>query len=126
MQADPQVLYRELNASPGSFIAALRFDLKWDNHKFVELCWALHDAAKQNRGEATVPRGVSQLFWYCGTFVPFWIEQRDFRVGQPAVDLARAMRLLRLLGNDWFGEGELSTDAEIGKELAAITQNRIS
>jgi hypothetical protein len=108
------------NVSTGTFIGVVRFGLRWDNEKFVCLCWAMHAAAKQRRGDSVLPRDLSQLFWYCGTFMPMWIDQSAFRVGQPAIDYDRALRVLKLLGNEWFGEGELVSDAEIANELEAI------
>jgi hypothetical protein len=64
---NPEVLARELNASPDSFIAGIRFDLRWDSAKFAELCEALQAATKRHAGSGELPRDLSQLFWYCGT-----------------------------------------------------------
>jgi len=47
---NPEVLARELNASPESFIAGIRFDLRWDSAKLSELCEVLQPATKQHAG----------------------------------------------------------------------------
>jgi hypothetical protein len=114
------VLERELNPVSGSFIAGIRFDLHWDPVKFAEMCQALHAISKAHIGSKELRRDVSQLFWYCGTFLPMWIEQRDFRVGQPHVDYDKAYSLLKRLGDGWFGDDCLLTDEEFARELAAV------
>jgi len=113
----------EHDAVVGSFTASFRFDLKWDNEKFIRLCWALHAATKHHRGVSTLPRDLSQVFWWCGTFVPLWVEQTDFRVGQPSIDYDEAKSLLRSLGHQWFGEGDPLGDAEIAKRLSAVSRS---
>jgi hypothetical protein len=126
MPSDPdadhaQLLTRELGASPGSFIAGLRFELRWDSAKFSQLCAALHAAAKTYAGNTTLPRDLSQLFWYCGTFLPRWLDQRDFRVGQPHVDYDKASALLKRLGDAWFGDDCLLNDSELAEALSAVS-----
>lgn len=117
-----EILLMEHDAAIGSFVASFRFHLKWDNEKFIRLCWALHQASKRHRGDSALPRDLSQSFWWCGTFVPFWIEQTDFRVGQRSIDYDKAKTLLRDLGDEWFGEGNPLTDAEIAERLAAVSR----
>jgi hypothetical protein len=114
------VLARELNASPGSFIAGVRFELRWDPAKFAELCEALQAAAKQHVGSSELPRDLSQLFWYCGTFIPMFVQQRDFTVGQSNVNYEKACSLLKRLGNAWFGDDCLLGDDEVAALLTAI------
>lgn len=105
------VLVRELTASPGSFIAAVRFELRWDSAKFSELCNALQAATKQYVGVSDLPRDLSQLFWYCGTFIPMWVQQRVFTVGQSNINYENARSLLMRLGNAWFADdGPLDDD----------------
>ena len=61
-----EVLAREWNASPGSFIAGVRFDLRWDSAKFSTLCEALQAATKEYAGRTELPRDLSQLFGIAG------------------------------------------------------------
>src|SRR4051812_21501225 len=117
---NPEVLARELNASPDSFVAGIRFDLRWDSAKFSELCEALQAATKQHAGSGELPRDLSQLFWYCGTFIPMWVQQRDFTVGQSHIDYDKACSLLKRLGNAWFADDNLLGDDEFVALLAAI------
>jgi hypothetical protein len=109
-----------VNASPGSFIAGVRNDLRWESTKFAELCEALHAATKQHVGSDNVPRDLSQLFWYCGTFIPMWVQQRVFTVGQSHVNYEKACALLKRLSNAWFGDECLLPDDELASALAAI------
>jgi hypothetical protein len=108
-----EVLSRELNASPGSFIAGVRFDLRWDSAKFSELCEALQTATKEYVGSSELPRDLSQLFWYCGTFIPMLVQQRDFIVGQSHINYEKACSLLKRLGNAWFADDSLIGDDEL-------------
>ncbi len=117
---EKSILKCEVDAAEGSFVATLRYNLRWDREKFVQLCEALHSAAKANVGKPELPRELSQLFWYCGTFLPMWLEQRDFRVGQPEVDHDRANKLLKALGNEWFGEDCLIDDDDFKSQLGGI------
>lgn len=119
-EQDQALLLNELAAAEGSFIASVRFDLRWNSKKFRRLCRAMHNAAKANAGSGDLPRGMSQLFWYCGTFLPAWFDQREFRVGQPHVDYGQVATILRTLGNEWFGEDCLSDDTEFERQLAGI------
>ena len=105
--------------TPGSFIAGVRFDLRWDSAKFSEFCEALHTATRQYAGRSELPRGLSQLFWYCGTFIPMFVRQRDFTVGQSHVNYEKACSLLERLGNAWFGDDSLLSDDELASKLAA-------
>jgi hypothetical protein len=115
-----EVLAREWNASPGSFIAGMRFDLRWDSAKFATLCEALQAATKEYAGRSDLPRDLSQLFWYCGTFIPMLVQQRDFTVGQSHVNYDKAFSLLKRLGDAWFADDSLLTDDELASKLAAI------
>ena len=115
-----EILARELNATPGSFIAGIRFDLRWDSTKFSELCEALQAATKQHVGSSDLPRDLSQLFWYCGTFIPMFVQQRDFTVGQSHVNYERACSLLKRLGDAWFCDDCLLGDDEFTSRLTAI------
>ncbi len=117
--SDVEVLSAEIDASQGSFIHLLRFELLWDHPKFIALCWAMHNAAKSKTKQSSLPRELSLLFWYCGTFVPEWIAQRDFRIGQPHIDYDRAIKVLRTLGNGWFGDDCVLADDEFARQLAA-------
>jgi hypothetical protein len=115
-----EVLSRELNAMPGSFISGVRFGLQWDSAKFSELCEALHAATKRRVRSSDLPRDLSQLFWYCGTFIPMWVQQRDFTVGQSHVNYEEACSLLKRLGDAWFADGNLFSDDELAGRLTAI------
>ena len=115
-----EVLTREWNASPGSFVACVRFDLRWDAAKFSALCEALQAATKEYVGRTDLPRDLSQLFWYCGTFIPIFVQQRNFTVGRPHVNYDKACSLLKRLGDAWFAEDNLLTDEELASKLAAI------
>ncbi|HEY2589064.1 MAG TPA: hypothetical protein VGI81_25195 [Tepidisphaeraceae bacterium] len=115
-----EVLVRELSASPGSFIAAVRFDLRWDSAKFSELCKALQTATKEYVGLSDLPRDLSQLFWYCATFIPMWVQQRDFATGQSHINYEKACYLLKRLGNAWFADDSLLGDDEFAAMMAAI------
>jgi hypothetical protein len=114
------VLARELNAAPDSFVAGVRFDLHWDSVKFSELCQALQSATRAHVGKNDLPRDLSQLFWYCGTFIPMWVQQRDFTVGQSGVNYEKACSLLKRLGDAWFGDDSLLSNEELATRLAAI------
>jgi hypothetical protein len=116
-----EVLAREVNASPGSFIAGVRFDLRWDPATFSELCEALQAATKQHVGSRELPRDLSQLFWYCATFIPVFVQQRDFTVGQSHVNYEKACSLLKRLGDAWFADDSLLADDELARELAAMS-----
>ncbi|MEO0797510.1 MAG: hypothetical protein AAFX93_20360 [Verrucomicrobiota bacterium] len=115
-------LQAELNLSKGSFLAAVRFDLVWDSEKFIELCQAMHSVSKENKGENCLDKDISQLFWYCGTFIPMWLEQRDFKVGQPDIDYHRAIEVLKKLGNEWFGDECAFEEKQFEEELKGIQQ----
>lgn len=115
-----EVLLRKLNATPESFIGGIRFELRWDASKFCDLCLALQAATKAQCGTNTLARDLSQLFWYCGTFVPLWVQQRDFAVGQPDVNHEKACSLLRRLGDAWFGDDSRLADEELAERLADI------
>ena len=115
-----EVLTRELNASPRSFVAGLRFDLRWDSAKFSELCEALQAATRRHVGSSELPRDLSQLFWYCATFIPVWVQQRDFTVRQSHVNYEKASWLLKRLGDAGFADDCLLGDDELANTLAAI------
>src|SRR5580698_480795 len=70
MASQPDIsdlLQREMDAAPGTFLGGIRFDLRWDQGKFDVLCAALHSVAIEHARQENLPRGLSQLFWYCGT-----------------------------------------------------------
>jgi len=115
-----ELLQSEIVAADGSFVAGVRFFMAWDSAKFVNMCRAMHDAARANTGNQCLARDVSQLFWYCGTFLPTWLDQRDFRTGQSHVDYDKVKRILRALGNEWFGEESLIDDQQLESDLQSI------
>ncbi len=116
-----EVVVRELNATPGSFIAGVRFDLRWDSAKFAELCEALQAETHQHAGSSNPPRDLSQLFWYCGTFIPRWVQQRDFTIGQSHVNCEKVCLLLKRLGDAWFADDSLLANDEFTTLLAATS-----
>jgi hypothetical protein len=115
-----EVIEREVQASPHSFIGGVRVDLRWDGDKFADLCAALHVAARVHRDDDRLPRAISQVLWYCATLLPMWLRQRDFTVGQPAVDYDRALKLMRRLGDEWFGVDSILPDDEVAREADAF------
>ncbi|HYE20509.1 MAG TPA: hypothetical protein VEA69_18825 [Tepidisphaeraceae bacterium] len=116
---DSEILKRELDAAPDSFVGRLRFELRWDSTRFAELCGLLRAAADAQRGAVDLPRGLSQLFWYCGTFIPTWVRQRDFTVGQSGVNYDEACTLLKRLGDAWFCGDDEEDDEPISEEELA-------
>ena len=120
-EADRRTLAREAALADGSFLAGVRHSLRFDVEKFAALCRALHAASRVAAGSDTLPRELSQLVWYCGTFVPRWLGQRDFAVGQPDVDYAAVERVLRTLGSEWFTDNPIP-EAELDQLLAAVRQ----
>jgi len=114
---EPENLVREINASDGSFVASLRFDRIWEHVKFVRLCKALHESAKLHQGDTSLPRGLSQLFWYCGTFIPKLTDPHDLPAGSTGINYNMVVRLLEALGNEWFCEGDLLGDDELAEMI---------
>lgn len=120
MDESKAILFNELDAGDGSFIAEARLHLRWNGDKFRRLCLGMYEVAKEYQGCNELPRDLCQLFWYCGTFLPRWFEQREFRVAQPHVNYDQAVKLLRSLGDAWFGEGCLISDDEFRRKMADI------
>lgn len=63
---------------PGSFMLALRCDLRWDKSKFARLTEAMLAFVRARDPADPIPRWIAEGYWYLDTFVRDWACHPNF------------------------------------------------
>jgi hypothetical protein len=107
------VLKHEFDAGEGSFLLALRVDLKWDRVAFERLTSAMEACCEAQADASQIERWLAAGFSYVDTFTTSWTTA-NYRPWQGAnrdeVEQGRE-RLTAL--PDWFFTGESPYETEL-------------
>lgn len=77
-EVDLTTLRSELEAEEGSFLLALRCDLRWDEDAFERLTKAMQTYVRARDEEADIPRWIAEGFWFLDWFVKQWSTHPSF------------------------------------------------
>ena len=98
-------LKHEFSAEPGSFLLALRSDLRWDQEAFARLERAMRAVCERVQGDEQLPRWLAEGYYQVATQVPSWTAHPNFPRPQPDDYFASCIERLTDLA-DWFFWGE--------------------
>lgn len=96
------VLRAEFDAEPGSFLLALRTDLRWDEDAYDRLTSAMTACCAAVQGQVTVERWLAEGFWYLSWFPRNWTGHDSWVAVGPRPSLLERFDNLA----HWFFVGE--------------------
>lgn len=71
-------LRAEFDAHEGSFLLALRCDMRWDAAAFERATAAMLTYVREHEAGDTIPRWIAEGFWYMDRFVRGWSTHLSF------------------------------------------------
>jgi hypothetical protein len=99
------VLQEEFAAEPGSFLLALRCDLRWDRAAFSRLTEAMEQCCQALTGSDVVERWLADGFWYLSTFARSWTDHGAWAEDPKQDEIDAGIEKLEGLAY-WFFTGE--------------------
>lgn len=102
------VLQKEFAAEPGSFLLALRCDLRWDHGAFSHLTHAMEQCCRALAGVGVVERWLAEGFWYLSWFPRSWTDHDAWAENPERDQIDAGTEKLEGLAY-WFFMGEPAT-----------------